>query len=357
MTQGELAASIDIDSSYISKIEHNTRALTADVVTQLSLRHQVPTTFFTAEDPIRNSAAPTYRKKANTPLRESRYVEVLQKLAMRLFHHVSIASDYVTWQNPVPDDIEDPEEAAIHARVFFGVSSSEPIRNVTRLLERNGAGVIRDLSPHIDRDLTNRYHGITRPDPMDDRPLVALFDTGRGDVNRFTTAHELGHLIFDRREGEVPSKAREDRAFRFAGAFLFPENIAREWIRPDLPLSGYLAIKAQYGISASAAIRRGKDLGIIDQDRYRSLMIQHSTRGWRSNEPGHVEPESPALLSQALFRAWPDHPVRSAVIASGVPSRAIIHWTGAVEQDPFDQSDQAPANVIDLAAARSRRNA
>lgn len=358
MTQGELAASIDINASYISKIEHDTRALTPDLASQLSLRHNIPITFFTAEDPIPNSAAPTFRKKANTSARESRFVHVLQKIGMRLFHRASLESGYVTWQPPVLDGVNDPEVAAKDARSFFGIGPTEPVRNVTRLLERNGAGVIRDLALDMGADdaLLLNHHGVTRPDPRDDRPLVALFDSGRGDVNRLTAAHELGHLIFDRSNNSSNSKVREERAFRFGGAFLFPGSVAYDWITPDLPLSGYLAIKTQYGISVSAAIRRGKDLGILTPERYRSLMIQVSTRGWRHNEPGHVEHESPLLLGQAIRQVWQGTPLKSAANSTGVPERLIKHWSG-IDDSPEVDASTPMNNIVDLASARLSRRA
>nr|WP_255498849.1 MULTISPECIES: XRE family transcriptional regulator [unclassified Leucobacter] len=357
MTQGELAASVEMNASYLSKIENDQRVLTKDIVTKLALRHRIPTSFFLTADPIDNFAAPTFRKKASSTVKESRYVEVLQKLAMRLFHIASLDTDYTKWTSPVADNVTDPEEAAKQAREFFGLGPTDAVRNVTRLLERNGAGVITNLSPATIEEVSLNHHGITRPSAQDDRPLVALFDSGRGDVNRLTTAHELGHLIFDAQGERIETRAQEARAFRFGGAFLLPQEVAREWISHDLPLSGYLAIKAQYGISVSAAIRRGKDLGLIDHDRYRSLMIQHSTRGWRHNEPGNVEPETALLVPQALRHAWPTNTVPSAATATGIPARLISEWSGLPESStPSPQRDENPG-VISLADARAKRAA
>lgn len=359
VTQTDLASSIDIDASYVSKMEQGTRALTREIAERLSLRYQLPMSFFLAEDPLPNVAAPTFRKKANTSVREANYVHVLQKLAMRLFHQVSIDTEYLTWNHPIPHEVTDPEAAASLAREHFGLSPTEPVRNVTRLLERSGIAVISSLDPTGDEQLAKRYHGVSRPNQDDNRPLVALFDTGRGDVNRLTLAHELGHIVLDRYADGLAPHERETRAFRFAGAFLLPAAIVADWITPDLPLSGYLAIKSQYGISASAAIRRGLDLGLVTQDRYRSLMIQHSSRGWRTAEPGHVEVEQSILLGQAVTRASSGSilPARAAADASGVPLRHVSHWTGLPSSTPPNRPSADAPNVIDFAAARARRAA
>lgn len=357
LSQTELAATIDIDASYISKLEKGTRPLTREVVERFALRHHLPFSFFTAEDPITNVAAPTFRKKATTTLREERYVHTLQKLAMRLFHRVSLDTNYTPWSHPVPISTSDPEVAAELTREHFGLTPLEPVRNVTRLLERSGVGVINSLDPSGNAQLAARYHGVSRPNSNDDRPLVALFDTGRGEVNRLTAAHELGHLILDRTPDTLLPREREARAFRFAGAFLLPPAVVSNWITPELALSGYVAIKAQYGISISAAIRRGFDLGLIDHDRYRSLMIQHSSRGWRYDEPGHVEKEEAILLRQAVERSStnPTRPVSNAAGLTGVPLAHISHWTGLTDKPTPPQ--QNTTTIIDLAAARAQRAA
>lgn len=351
INQGELANSIDIAQAYISRIEKGTRPLTPDIASRLALRHEVPLSFFSAEDPIPNYAAPTFRKKASTLVRESNLVEALQKTALRLFHVASLESDYRAWEHPLPEMTTDPEEAAALVRSFFGLDEVSPVRNVTRLLERSGVGVISRLAPDPDEELVKRYHGVTKPSMSDSRPLVALFDSGRGDVNRLTTAHELGHLLFDRVPDGLTVKQREERAFRFAAAFLLPPAAVRDWIAPDLPLSGYLAIKAKYGVSASATIRRGRDLGLISPERYRSLMIQHSSRGWRMNEPGSVELERPLLLTQAISRAWPENTLSRAASAAGAPKVLVRTWTGG-NLPTVKSAPVRPSNVVDFAEAR-----
>ena len=62
----------------------------------------------------------------------------------------------------------------------------------------------------------------------------------------------------------------------------------RQRVTENLLLHGYMRIKADYGISIAAIIRRAKDLGVITAARYRSLSIQISSQGWRLNEPVEV---------------------------------------------------------------------
>jgi len=356
LTQSELAGSVDLTPSYVSRLEKGERVLSSEIALRFAARYDLPLSYFEVEDPIPNGAEPTFRRNTSVTAREANTVEASQKLAMRFFHIVSLQSNYVTWRDPVPDHVEDPERAAQIAREFFGLDETSPVGNVTRLLERNGACVITNLVPNVDQELARRQHGVTRPFVDDNRPVVGLVDSGRGDVNRMTLAHELGHLVFDRRRDDLSDKERERRAFDFAGAFLLPAAAVDGWITQRLPLSGYLAIKSQYGVSISAAIQRGYRLGLIDGKRRRSLMIQISSRGWRYDEPGIVNPENPILLGQALKRAFPEETIKDAARATGVPRQLIMQWVPeVVRSDQGIKSDPSNNNVIDFSQRKHLR--
>lgn len=356
ITQADLAQSVDLTSSYISKLESGDRDLTEDIAVRFAARYDLPISYFVVEDPIRNIAEPTFRRNKSVTAREAKLVDSLQKLAMRFFHITSLQSGYVIWRSPVPDQIQDPEIAAQVARQYFGLDEIAPVGNITRLLERNGACVISDLVPEAGQELARKHHGVTRPFAEDDRPLVSLIDSGRGDVNRMTLAHELGHLILDRQQREgFSDKERETRAFDFAGAFLLPPAAVDGWITPNLPLSGYLAIKSQYGVSIPAAIQRGYRLGLIDENRRRSLMIQISSRGWRYNEPGVVNPEKPLLLGQAVKRAFPQETVKTASQFTGVPQYLIKQWAPETAEGGTNQDTSQVNNVIDFNQRRKLR--
>lgn len=57
---------------------------------------------------------------------------------------------------------------------------------------------------------------------------------------------------------------------------------------------------SKWGMSVAALIRRAHDLQVIDDDAYRDYEIQLSRLGWRTSEPGHVDPEHPALLGRVI---------------------------------------------------------
>ena len=152
--------------------------------------------------------------------------------------------------------------------------------------------------------------------------------------------HELGHVLFDR-DLRAPIRStrdpRESRAYRFAGAMLIPAAVVEQRVTESLTLHGYLRIKADYGLSVAAIVKRAADLDIITPQRARSLYIQMSSQGWRSDEPVAVAPERHLLLGQAA-----EHGIsadgRIVARAAGTPFERTYQWTGlkAVEGTAMD---------------------
>ncbi|MCH6229617.1 ImmA/IrrE family metallo-endopeptidase [Microbacterium sp. CFH 31415] len=122
---------------------------------------------------------------------------------------------------------------------------------------------------------------------------------------RFTLAHELGHLVLHSfRQSADP----ETEAHLFAGAFLVPDSRAAELIPPDSTLQQLARVKAGWGVSIAALVKRGEAAGTIDKDRVSTLYRQISSRGWRKEEPVHVGAETPRLLFRLLQDRYGENP-------------------------------------------------
>jgi Zn-dependent peptidase ImmA (M78 family) len=226
------------------------------------------------------------------------------------------------------------------------------VLNATRALERLGVGVVDNLD-HLSDD-SRGHTAVSRPSRYNDRPVVALVADVPGAVKRLTVLHEAGHLIFDRDLAGPVSGTRspeEKRAYKFAGAYMLPEKVVRQRVSESLNLHGYLPIKAAYGISVGAIIMRAHDLGIISADRARSLQIQLSSQGWRTNEPVPVADEKPVLLAQALRKAYGTQATAKAAQDLGTAPGWINQWTHSHAEPPAPQ----PGKVIDFTARRARR--
>ena len=327
LTQAQLADRIDLTQGFVSHVENGTKPVPSEMVAAMCEAFGLPPSFFAVSPGPTDRGAATFRKSSTARVRDENAVVARFDEAARLFHMASHASGYRTAQFTTVLD-EDPENTAANLRSELGLAIDAPVLNATRSVERLGVGVVHELG-HLDAE-TSKHDGISRPSDDVDRPLIATVRPLPPAVKRLTVMHELGHLVYDRsRTQPIPgTRAPEERrAFQFAGAMLIPAGVVRERITETLNLHGYLRVKADYGISVPALIKRAVDLGVITQRRQRSLMIQYSSQGWRDCEPVDVADEAPRLLTQAITRGISDDPDTVAT-ATGVAAKYIRRWAG-----------------------------
>ena len=89
---------------------------------------------------------------------------------------------------------------------------------------------------------------------------------------------------------------------------------------------------------------RARDLGVISADRARSLQIQLSSQGWRTNEPVPVADEKPVLLRQALRKVCGKHAAENAAHELGTASE----WINARTHTHAESPAREPGKVIDF---------
>jgi Zn-dependent peptidase ImmA (M78 family) len=81
----------------------------------------------------------------------------------------------------------------------------------------------------------------------------------------------------------------------------------REALVPPITLTTLADLKARWGVSLQALIRRALTLECVTPSQYRSLSAQLGARGWRTREPVAVPVEQPRALRQLaeLLYGWP----------------------------------------------------
>ncbi len=111
--------------------------------------------------------------------------------------------------------MEDGELTAARVRKAWNLGGG-PIPNMTALLEERGIKVLKLDFPRAVDGLTCFVH---RTDET--TVPVVVCSTGKSiERQRFTLAHELGHLVMD-----IPAGMPEEKICdRFANALLVPEN-------------------------------------------------------------------------------------------------------------------------------------
>jgi Zn-dependent peptidase ImmA (M78 family) len=97
----------------------------------------------------------------------------------------------------------------------------------------------------------------------------------------------------------LPVDGQEEDADLFASELLMPAAEIRDELS-HLDMPALARLKARWGVSMAALIRRARDLGEISHYRYRELNIELSKAGWRTREPVEVPAERPRLLADAV---------------------------------------------------------
>ncbi len=214
--------------------------------------------------------------------------------------------------NEVPERIEaadDIEAAALAVRNTWELGHN-PIPDLIDTLEEQGLRVLT-----VDGDIPQKFDGFSAH--YDSNPVVVVDKKWTGDRQRFTLAHELGHLILHGRLG--PELDEEKACNRFAGAFLAPRDVVLKTLgenRHWLEFQELALLKQEYGLSLAAWIYRCSDLGIINQTTTKELWRIFRVRGWHKKEPGKPYPnEKTRLFQQRVYRALAEELIGEAKAA------------------------------------------
>jgi len=177
----------------------------------------------------------------------------------------------------------------------------DPIENVMDVLEQHGIKVGEVDAPENFDALTLRYDI--------EHPIIIVNKKLPGDRQRFSLAHELGHLLM-KIESDLDE---ENAAHRFAGAFLVPKEMTfleLGALRKMLDFRELYVLKHKFGMSMGAWIHRASELGIITQQASDRHWMQMRARGWHKTEPEKQVPsESPTHMKLLLFRAVSEHKI------------------------------------------------
>jgi Zn-dependent peptidase ImmA (M78 family) len=248
-----------------------------------------------------------------------------------------------------PDDDHDIEDIALEVRALAGLDAAAVLGNAIRAAERLGCLVLpfdSELGRHLGMSVRS-----------DDVPVICVVNSKDvpGDRQRFTVAHEVGHLVLHgaaKPPADGPEAARmESQANRFAAAFLGPadplvDSLAEMGGR--VTLNSLTRVKAVWGISIKSLVGRYKALGVIGSDQARSLYKQISARGWNRSEPVEVPSERAQWLGRVLE-------LKAQVEEIGEAARTLASEIGANPTDLFAFASwdiRGAGDVVSLATRR-----
>lgn len=147
--------------------------------------------------------------------------------------------------------------------------------------------------------------------------IIVVGSNWPGDRQRFTLAHELGHLML---AGRLASDLDDELACnRFAGAFLIPRHAVLQEIgrrRSTVEPKELALLKEGFGISMAGILYRARDLGIVTPAWRDGQARLFRTRGWNITEPGKPYPAEKAhVFEQLVFHALAEEYIGEAKAA------------------------------------------
>lgn len=348
-TKKELAARCDMSPVRISNLSNGKTGFDEAAAERIALVTGFPVNFFLLSDERMEERHLTFRrtKSMKRPIAGQVAAEFgLLANAVSRIEAMSARATDGTWLEAIAPrrnlSMKDIERLAGEVRTYWGLTGHGPVRNVTRSIERSGIAVVAMSAPVTD----GTGDGVTSPSIPHASPIIGYFPQNKpGDRQRFTLAHELGHLVLHRFRLPSNRKEAEFEAHAFAGSLLMPECDARATLSRHMSLNDYAVTKAGWGVSIAALITRALRLGIIDDERRRSLSIQIANRRWNRKEPVQVKTEHPSLLKQMVGNAFGRmddyrHPAVSRQAIEGflgLPFDMVNEWCGGalLAQDDF----------------------
>ena len=294
-----------ISAMAISKYENNKSTPSSAVMLSLARALGVRVEYFFRVSQIELKEV-EYRKHSRLPKKvlnqiEGDVIEQIERyLELEEFLPVSPIESF-SLPAGLPEHIENYDEIeTISGKIRQAWQlGSNPIPDLIDTLEERGIKVFRSNALH-----GNKFDGLAAR--VNGTPVIVVGRDWPGDRQRFTLAHELGHLALAGRLAEHLDE--ELAAHRFAGAFLAPASeVVKElgYQRKMLEPAELCALKHAYGLSMQGWLYRARDLNVISQVAFQNMYRMFAARGWRKEEPGPgYDPEKPKLFMQLVFHAF-----------------------------------------------------
>ena len=246
-----------------------------------------------------------FRKRKLTSARDEAVLsaQVLNRVEKYLQIEDILAAASNEWKPPTNfphpvSSVEQAELAADRLRDAWGLGQ-DPIPRLAEFLEEQGIKVLS-----LD-GLADTISGMTaRIERGSGRfvPMIVINKQHPGERQRFTLAHELGHLVLE----PIGDLDIDKAADRFAGAFLVPAPMLRAEVgarRHEIPLGELLSLKKLFLASMQCVLYRLKDLEIINQSLCSAVFARMSKLGWRMKEPEPLPPEETQRFKRLVFRS------------------------------------------------------
>lgn len=223
-----------------------------------------------------------FRKRARLGQKEKERIKYQAiDFLERYIEMEDILGQQIVFKNPIKKlkiaSQDDIERAAEMLRIEWKVGKG-PILKLIELLEEKGVRIY-EIEADEAFDGLSAWAGAI--------PLIIINSKFTDLVRkRLTIVHELAHLML--KIADTEQKVKEKWCYKFAGAFLLPEEIIYSELgksRRKITEWELKKIKGVYGISMWAIMARANNLEIITDNAYRGFCI-YANKNYRPEEPG-----------------------------------------------------------------------
>lgn len=298
MSQTQLAKAASITQGQLSKLENGLVDPDAEVVAALVDALEVPVSFLYQAGRVYGAPVSVHAMfRKSQQISKKLLSKVTAELNLRLLatktllKSVDLDPAFKVPSYDIEDEAYSPTEIADLVRRAWLVRPG-PIKNLVALME--SAGILVAFSDFAQANID----GVTICVPGMP-PCVFINSDRPADRQRFSLAHELGHIVMH----SQPNENMEDQANEFASSFLMPaKEFKASCPGEKLDIPELANLKSHWRVSMQAALFRAKTLGVITDNQSSYLWRKLSMLGYRTSEPASTrfEAEKPQVLSMIL---------------------------------------------------------
>lgn len=295
-----------VSAQAIGRYERCEMKPSPDILTTLANALGVSEKYFSSSEGLRLGKL-EFRENFLRSKKEESYIEA--KVLKHVKHYLEIEeflqANTLEWDQPrefpfIVRDVKDVELAAHKLRDNWKLGD-DPILNLAEFFEDRGIKVIFMVLPDSVAGMTCFIHR----EALKKIPVIVINENVKVERQRFTLAHELGHLVLE----NISNINSESVCNRFASSFLMPDSILWATLgkqRKDISLGELIILKQRFHVSIQAIVYRCKDLNIIAHSTYQKLFRDFANRGWLNppyNEPISLPKETTERFQRLCYRA------------------------------------------------------
>lgn len=294
ISQTDLAEALSISQGNLSKIEQGIYPVNDDLLIKISSVLSYPESFF-FEQIDKLPVNQQFHRKRKT-IQKKYLTQLDSNLTIKRLHIKKLLQS-VEIEDKIPrlniEEYGSPEVIANKLRLHWKIPNG-PILNFVSILEDNGLIVIYTTS-------FEKLDGMAVPDE-ENIPIIYLNKTAPPDRQRFTLAHELGHIVMHSNYIPMVNDDVEDEADRFASEFLMPtKEFKTTMMGRKMNVDDLAELKHYWQVSMASMLYKLSKLNLITPQKNRSLNVELSRRGYKKIEPrAGVQIDSPTLFNELV---------------------------------------------------------